>query len=123
MAPKRRSMKHDDNAHTEEESRVSLKFDLRSGGRTCIQNLETQAMMLIEELITEGGESVHNVVRLETCQKSLMENETYVIELNEKVLEMYPDELIAQDVDEAAYSVPRMQKFTKRSIVSLNSAL
>ena len=39
-----------------------------------------------KELISEGGESVHNVVRLETCHKSLREKQTYVNELNEKVL-------------------------------------
>ena len=47
-----RSMRHDDNAHTEEACHVSLNmvFALRSGGRTCIQKLEGQAMKLIEEL-------------------------------------------------------------------------
>ena len=103
MAPKRWSTKHDDNAHTEEESCASLKklFALRSRGRACMRQLEGQAMMLIEELISEGGKSVHNVVRLETCQKS-REKQTYVNELNEKVLEMCPNELIEQEVDEAA---------------------
>ena len=53
-----------------------------------------QAMMVIQELITEGGESVHNVVFLETYQKHLMEKKTYVNEVNQKVLEMCPDERI-----------------------------
>ena len=59
-------------------------------------------MMLIEELISEGGESVHNAVRLEACQKSLKEKQTYVNELNETVLEMCPEEHIEKEVDEVA---------------------
>ena len=50
---------------------IEKLFALRSGGRTCTRKLGGQAMMLIEELISDGGKSVHNLVRLEICQKSL----------------------------------------------------
>ena len=61
-------------------------------------------MMLIKELTIEGRESVHNVVCLETRQKSLREKQRYIKELNEKVLKMCPEKHIDQEVDEAAES-------------------
>ena len=76
MEPKRRGTKHGDAERTEEESRVTLKklIAIRSGSRNCIGKLERQATTLIDELVNEQGESVHSLIRLETCQKAMTES-------------------------------------------------
>ena len=104
MAPKQRGTKHDDTESTKDGSCVTFKklIAIRSGSRICIGKLERQAMTLTEELVNERGESVHSLIRLKSCQKALTGKQTYVNELNEKILQIYTDDIIEKEIDETA---------------------